>query len=100
MLKKKKTLACPVKKLFSNILTESVGQQQNGETATTEASGDDGDDSAASVPTVGEDAPEEVTQAFRKYVSDSLAKRLANDPDFDPEKHPSARDAFGDKRKQ
>uniref|UniRef100_A0A5K3F316 Ubiquitin-like domain-containing protein n=2 Tax=Mesocestoides corti TaxID=53468 RepID=A0A5K3F316_MESCO len=91
MLEKKHTLVCPADQLFVNLLTEAV--------SLTQAEGTAGDAVSASASLPPQmPPPREITEAFKTYVSDRLSARLANDPDFDPVRHPAARDTFGEKR--
>ncbi|KAM3175634.1 hypothetical protein ACTXT7_008118 [Hymenolepis weldensis] len=39
--------------------------------------------------------PQHVSEAFRAYVTEQLSRRLANDPDFDAERHSAAAEVFG-----
>ncbi|VDL60595.1 unnamed protein product [Hymenolepis diminuta] len=39
--------------------------------------------------------PQHVSEAFRAYVTEQLSRRLANDPDFDAERHSAAGEVFG-----
>ncbi|KAH9284045.1 Large proline-rich protein BAG6 [Echinococcus granulosus] len=105
MLERKQSLACPANQLFMTLLKEamslapppaspaiSTAEMAAATTAPSTAAATVGDSEG---PELRQPPPQHVSEAFRAYVCEQLSRRIATDPDFDAQRHPAAKEAFG-----
>ncbi|VDO04435.1 unnamed protein product [Rodentolepis nana] len=99
MLDRKHNFTNSTNDMFINLLKEAMSSQIPIASPAGPVEIEDGGDVVAATeeamfPLSQVAPPQHVSEAFKAYVTEHLSRRLANDPDFDAERHSAADEVF------